>query len=597
MLYGNHNLQRGDSDGNPVANQPPRWGAVANPPPPAGTAQTPRNQGGATIAIPQHVRQLQNDLRTLGFLSGGVPNGAFGRDTECAVREFQIYAGMRHVARLNTQRFRQWQPQGGLTAPEIASLGTRPNSAPVESYYVGSLDQVANTARYTGPISGVVNQRTRDAIEHWLDQNYRCPVVVEAWSVNRQTRQRTATVANGVNIWQFNEITQTGARNAQNQLVSYVRMFYRDFSTYYTYPAGRVATEYQTLGSYTNYMTYGGPVSMVPQHTWSEAEMTPERLIGPAATLATLQANTLGATASTYRVVRATAEQECMGFFDSVNAYDDALISLGPCHWTMGLYPANGYDNGELAGFLAYVLQSNQASYLTAYGNFGLYPSSAWVGSNQGTLWNQGQRKYVGWIRSHVDTTVPAQAPTNVAQLREVDRATLEANYYKTWHWFFRWVMAGRTVPAVQQAMWGMVRMRLRDVLAIAVSVQAGNTNVTGALGAVFTSEKAAAILLRWHIFRPGHVTGTSVRNSIRAAILSNPTVQWNLPLAQWTNVHETAVTTQLLADATAINATQAHLADWPTYPGRNGRGYVVGNELGSLRDTRNSFVFDAAGI
>lgn len=597
MLYGNHNLQRGDSDGNPAANQPPRWGAVANPPPPAGAAQTPQNQGGATIAIPQHVRQLQDDLRTLGFLCGGTPDGGFGRGTEWAVKEFQIYASMTHVARLNTQRFRQWQPNGGLTAPEIGALGTRPNSNPPESYYVGSLDQTANTARYTGPISGVVNQRTRDAIEHWLDQNYRCPVVVEAWLVSRQSGQRTAVFTNGVNVWQFNQITQGTVRNAQNQVVSYVRMFYRDFTTYYTYPAARVTTEYHVLGGYTNYMTFGGPVSMVPQHTWSQAEMTPERLIGPATTLATLQANLNGATTSTYRVVRATAEQECMGYFDSINAYDDALISLGPCHWTMGLYPANGYDNGELPGFLAYVLHSNRASYLTAYGNFGLYPSSAWVGNNAGPLWNQGQRKYVGWIRNHIDSTDPATAATNIPQLAEVDRATIEANYYKTWHWFFRWVMAGRTIPAVQQAMWGMVRMRLRDVLGIPVNVQSGNIHVTGTLGTVFTSEKAAAILLRWHIFRPGHVTGTSVRNSIRSAIQNNPTVAWTLPLAQWTNAHETAVTDQLLTDATAVNSTQTHLAAWPTYPGRNGRGYVVGNELGTLRTARNSFVLDAAGI
>lgn len=44
-------------------------------------------------------------------------------------------------------------------------------------------------------------------------------------------------------------------------------------------------------------------------------------------------------------------------------AYDDALTSLGPCHWTMGLMPQNGYSNGELPGFLAYVLSKNQASY------------------------------------------------------------------------------------------------------------------------------------------------------------------------------------------------------------------------------------------
>jgi peptidoglycan hydrolase-like protein with peptidoglycan-binding domain len=605
MLYGNHDLQRGDNDGSPAANRAPRWGGTNNPrPPSAPNAQTPQNRGGATVAIPQHVRQLQNDLRTLGFLFIASADGDFGRTTEWAVREFQIYAGMANVAQVNVPRLHGWRPQAGTTTPEVVALGLRPNSNPPESFHVGSLDRVANASRYTGPISGVVNQRTRDAIDYWLQHNYRCPVVIEAWQVAAATGQRTIPATNGINIWNYNQITQGVIRDAQRRVTAYVRMFSRDFSRYYTYPTTRSQDAYQILGGYASYMTYGGARSEVPTHTWAEAEMTPERLIGPRNTLATLAANTTGATASTYRVVRATAEMECMGMFDGINAYDDALISLGPCHWTMGLMPQNGYDNGELAGFLAYLLHSNQADYLRAFGSFGLFPSSTWVSSNAGTLWNRTARKYEGWIRQHNEQTQPNQAVAALAQtanadrlLPMVNRTPVEADYFKTWHWFHRFAMAGRTLSSVQTAMWDMVRLRLRDVRAINVNITSGQTRVTGTLGDICTSEKAAAILLRWHIFRPGHVTGQSVPNSIRSAIAGNARLNWSLPLAQWTDAHERAITNQLLTDAAAINATQNQLASWPTYAGRAGRRYVVNDELGSLRDGRNSFHLDTTGI
>ncbi|MCT8276510.1 peptidoglycan-binding domain-containing protein [Xanthomonas translucens] len=604
MIYGNYDLRRGDNDGNPASNSPPRWGGTNNPPPPAATAQTPQNQAGATIAVPQHVRQLQNDLRTLGFLFVTNADGAFGAGTDWAVREFQIYAGMANVARINDARLHGWQPQAGITAPEVAALGTRPHSNPPESYYVSSLDRVTNNARYTGPISGIVNSATRNAIEHWLRNNYRCPVVIEAWQVNPSNGQRTTVATNGVNIWNYNEITQAIIRNAANQVIARVRMFSRDFTGHYTFPATRNQDHYQSLGGYARYTTYGGPQSEVPNHTWIEAEMTPERLIGPASTIATLAASPDGATASTYRVVRATSEQECMGMFDSINAYDDALISLGPCHWTMGLMPQGGYDNGELPGFLSYFLHRNQADYQRVLGNFGLYPSSAWAGANVGPLWNQTGRKYTGWIRQHNEQTQVAQAPTILAQAAQVnqqlpmvDRAPAEANYFKTWHWFYRFAMAGRTVASMQQSMWDMVRMRIRDLRGVAISVQAGTIQVNSTLGEFYTSEKAIGILLRWHIYRPAHVTGQRVRDSLISAINGHPQLNWNIAPAQWTDAHELAITEQLLADAIAVNDTQDRLASWPTYAGRNGRQYTLNNELGSLRTGRRSFHFDTTGI
>ncbi|WP_322032661.1 peptidoglycan-binding domain-containing protein [Paraburkholderia sp. J76] len=591
-LYGDFNLQRDDHDGSQNQSHPPRWGGVDNPPPPAGeSAQTPQEAGGATFNVPQYVQKLQRDLRSLGFMIIPEPNGKFDRYTEWAVKEFQCYARMRTVARLNAQRLQQYSPQTGQSAVDVSALGARQGANPPESYYVGTLDSVSNDALYTGPISGIVNARTRTAIDHWLSNNFRCPVVIEAWQINRHG-QRTSIFRHGTNVWRYNEITSGGPR-----------VFYRDFSGYYSYPNGCNPNEYQVLGAYYHYSTYGGPASIVPKHTWSQAEMMPELLVGPTTTLASLQADQNGATTSTYRVVRAAAEQECMGAFDSINAYDDALISLGPCHWTMGLMPQHGYHNGELPGFLAYVLSKDRDSYLLAFGNFGLYPSEAWTRSsdwtatNRGTLWNRHQRTFNGWIKTHNDNTDPAQAPNNIQNLTDVNRAADEANYFKTWHWFFRMIMAGRTVAQVQQAMWDMVRYRLRDVLDVPVRAGSGPSAIVSTLGHIFTSEKAVAILLRWHIYRPAHVTGQRVSSSIQSAINASPTLAWTLPPAQWTDAHESALTSRLLADATAVNPTQALLAAWPSYTGRADRHYALGDELGSLRETRNSFSLDSTGL
>ena len=51
------------------------------------------------IQRPELVRRLQADLRELGFAIVGEADGVFGRRTAWALREFQIYSGMRGGAR------------------------------------------------------------------------------------------------------------------------------------------------------------------------------------------------------------------------------------------------------------------------------------------------------------------------------------------------------------------------------------------------------------------------------------------------------------------------------------------------------------------
>jgi hypothetical protein len=111
---------------------------------------------------------------------------------------------------------------------------------------------------------------------------------------------------------------------------------------------------------------------------------------------------------------------------------------------------------------------------------------------------------------------------------------------------------------------------------------------------------------LRWHIYRPSHVTGTRVSDAIKKAIKDNPALpNWN-NLTQWCDAHEAAIANSLLAEGAAYNAdlsnTLSNVNSWPNFTGRNARGYVVSNQiaaeqLGSIRSTRGSFQLDSTGL
>jgi peptidoglycan hydrolase-like protein with peptidoglycan-binding domain len=604
------------------------------------------------VAVEEHVRRLQEDLRELGFLVATEtrPNdvAVFDMHTEWAVKEFQIYASMDHVAKMHFNGNGTAVADNRLRAicaavnppvnypgehpKDIAALGrvpasvTLPNDCTTEhpvSYYVASLEQVVNQGGYDGPISGVVNARTRAAIQYWKEHRYRCPVVIEAWSMKGKGESATQvdiwraaknSPPIGVNIWKHDEIADVHAR-----------MYFRDFTQYYNYPTTKQPTqpnigEYYVLGFYQPWNDFGGPNCVPKGTTWEEAEMLPDKLIPSAHTVSYLSAasNINSAETSTYKIVRSVAEKECYGYFDSVNCYDDCIVSIGPCHWAMSGYPNNiEYTvRGELAPFLSYLLATNQDAFMQAYGNFGILPACTW-GTNGGDQYLNDQKKFNSWIRCHTENAVsplhavslvPTTIKAKIASIPYASQKIDEAHYYKSWHWYFRWSMAGRTIPAVQQAMWNMTRMRIRDYLDVQVAIQTTNAqgtvvNFTMRLGDIITSEKGVAILHRWHVFRPGHVTGLSastphVRNTIKAAIHAS-SLNWN---QAWNNDHETVLVTSLLDKANSVfnsdpkkpNRTFNEVADWPNGDRDN---WALKTELGNHRTDRNTFVLDTTGI
>jgi hypothetical protein len=567
-MYGDHALRRGDRDQS--GTQAAIYGGTPQP---------------AVANPPTFVKQLQRNLKTLGFALVGNDDGSFGRQVEWAVREFQIYAGM----------------------PKLAREKDEPAGPPP---YSRRLEQVKNPRRYTGPVSGVVNEDTRDLISLWVRKRYRCPVVIEAWEMRAGQPHHVYVQAAGTsppvvpgpkdNMWLHDEIDSTTPR-----------VLVRDLSGYYELPAGHTPDfspphdDLRVLGDWVRFDAhFNGPHSEPPAHTWSEAELLPESLIEEGLTLDRLSPTQL----SSFRVVRAVSEVECNAYFDSLNAFDNAFVSLGPCHWTLGIVFPSTLEEGELCGFLAYLRHADPDAFERAVERFGVRVDEDWVDSSgvpNGQPLFKGDRKYAGWVAQHDDNGNWVRLP-----LAEPD-----GDRFKTWHWYYRWAMAGRTIPGFRRRMWHMARVRLRDIL----STPWGTTGVGGlpnlpdgtpiTIGHVFTSEKATALLLRWHIRYPSRaVEGvgdgtqraaqTMRRVFANAGLTGNPTT--------WGNVEEQALIDAIMdfpnwpppAPTADFRTTMTQVHNWPIWnAAHNPKRFRLSPAAGPLSVERDSFDLDTAGL
>ena len=108
---------------------------------------------------------------------------------------------------------------------------------------------------------------------------------------------------------------------------------------------------------------------------------------------------------------------------------------------------------GELPAYLSYLRSVEPVAFAKAVGDFGLIPHTTWAGSGA-ALFRTGTRNYTDRVELAVE---PGQPPKVLDNEGELD-------FFRTWHWFYRFVMAGRTVTAYRRRMWDMTRMRLRDI-------------------------------------------------------------------------------------------------------------------------------------
>jgi hypothetical protein len=154
-----------------------------------------------------------------------------------------------------------------------------------------------------------------------------------------------------------------------------------------------------------------------------------------------------------------------------------------------------------------------------------------------------------------------------------------EYEYLRTWHWFHRFSMAGRSSAGWRQAMWDMARMRLRDILDAEwnnPAITSGNfpLNAGTRVGDVFKSERTVALLYRWHIFDPKVIfTGTPgaasplLHKIVRDANTAGPA--FGSDPASWTNSHEQSLATRILANAPAgswLIQSLNSVSGWPTW-------------------------------
>lgn len=542
-LYGGYDLRRGDRDALF------RYGGAVR----GGSEPLPRPG-----EVP-FVTQLQRDLRELGFLLVGEPSGDFGLETEWAIREFQIYARMARLAR------------------------ERPQSS---ARYLDRLEAVSGPTPYAGPISGVVNFETRLALDNWRQGRLRCPVVLEAWRMANGRRSRLE----GQNIWLRSDLSSSAPR-----------VFARDFSGYFETLGALPPTDSEgmvALGEFGPYLSWGGPQSIAGRHSWPSGEVLPEALTGLALPALRQSPRSL----STFKVVRTVSELECGGFFDSLTAYDRAFISMGPCHWALGLAdrPGGNVTNGELCAFLAYFRDRHPGEAASFLDRFGITPSARWAAGSDGRpLFDPSQRKYTAWLSRQAED----------GQFLPFPRTVPEAEYLRTWHWFYRFVMATRSIAPLRQRMWDMARIRLRDVLSapwgagVAPVPRPGGGTRPATIGDLYSSEAAVAAIYRWHILAPAHVlsggqAAATLRDAFtRAQVPANPG-----PPTTWSRNVQDRLVEGLLTKARQLASLKLeqhfqHCLDWPDAWGSNPRRYQLPRDIGRLSREPRSFQLDDGGL
>lgn len=460
--YGGHVLQIGDSDD--------------------------ANRHGGVVHAPEkgkHVEKLQTRLLDLGFTGLGGASGTFDGRTAMAVRELQVAAAEN----------------------EVWAEGLPPVTTPFKH---------KPFRRYLGPVHGVVDEETATTIGLWLAP------VGDPEHPNKPMRD-TSKVVNPLEIQ--SRAPSTGrtlgpiqrpdvwARDEERDPTR--RLFALDNLERHLIPndelGGDAVPPLAPVGRFLAAAGAGGggPVS-IDEDLWTSAEMELSHFRPVPGSSPNDE--------STFRVVRAVAQAECQGHFDSINASGAGLLELGAFHWSLGPSAI-----GELAAFLAYYQHHFPAAYREDFGRYGIEPEGGW----DITQWNarnahdeatfRGRIALYG-LRNAAGKAVPF-SPRPLGEVRPgtsppllIDEEALE--WLRSWRSVHRMEMALRLSDPLRQAQWGFAVQRMERLLNRLFATGTGDVPVTtppsgprpARFGEVFTSEKAVGVLLRWHVNRPAHV-------------------------------------------------------------------------------------------
>ena len=447
-----------------------------------------------------------------------------------ALREFQAYASM------------------GIVAQE--KTGTLPKR------WIEGLQPVPNAHRYAGPIDGVLTPAVQTLIEHWSTNKYRCPVVVELFVNNGAAVWPPLDTGDGDlvgNYWRYDDpriVKFVGPKKLKD---AYTKLQVRvcDMSGHFEAPHDP-GHALQKIGRLQKHFDFVGAALADSRVIGRESEVLPDVLTG-------LDWSNMTApkTQRTFRVVRAVSELECLGYLQSINGYDDAWMSLGPCHWTLALAllrkpppAATKIGAGELPAFLAYWASEEPADAARVLTKpFGVGFAPTWKkgesGKSADPSWD-ATRSYTGRM------TCQAIAMDGSAVQNELDTFG-ELDWFRTLHWYWRFLATIRNVKSFRQRQWNMTRLRMRDLLAYQIDpsdrpgAPAGTKTVP--VSALITSEAGVALLLRMHVRKSGFVSGRKFNApNLRLALALAGIAETNP--AKWTDTEE-----QILIEALAAAA------------------------------------------
>ncbi len=501
---------------------------------------------------------------------GQRPEGGFNRELQWAVREFQCYAKSPQAAR---------EVSGGSERRYLYRLAEQ------SPFPLGGVSQFPEREI----VSGSLCPLTRQAMQAWADQRLRCPVVLYA-SNQRVDDDGPVYLMNPVqreNLW-FHEDSVVGGTNPL--------VFAVNWSGVYPIPASFDGEAHDgshrfplpiTIGKYLASVP-GGPKTIPQDNTqWlgESNEVTPFNLTGAGGLDG---AGMSDAGLSTFKVVRTAAHFECSCFFDVINAYDTVGLSLGLCHWTLArVQGGTGPDEPrELPAFLACFQNLDSAGYMQAFGRYGVFPAGRW----EELELQDDTRTYI----ERVDLECSNWRVNMSGVSGTDDQRRFNNTYCKTWHFYWRAIMASRTNLALRRAMWTMVRVRIRDILDGTFNINNEDVRV----GDVATSEKAVALLLRWHIYKPLNLfgNGSELRPILQQVLIAHPVANQARETAM---IDQIGAITYPLVDPEPPPAPQTWndlvllraMANVPQQD-NSGRGYVTQLNDSTLSDTLNSFEF-----
>ncbi|WP_064713573.1 hypothetical protein [Rhizobium bangladeshense] len=423
------------------------------------------------------VNRLKAKLKQMGFgaLDDSLP-------LEQTIREFQIAAKSPIAARARSN------PAPELPIPE-AQLALR---------HFGDLVAAQNFDPYSGMVTGRANQRTRELVDRWHRDELRSPLLIVAYKdedLDAKGRPKAGVKPAFNDLWARQEVKN-----------SKLRMFAADFTRRLD-GSDLSESDLEPIGFYASFGS-GGPNTLKPNADLrvEKAEVTPERLLSlDQADL--IEAMASGGTgeladiASSFKIIRAVSECENLGYLDQINAYDNAGLSYGPCHWAMAGAVGNPKGPTELGGFAAYL------RYLEREG----------IAPDADVLLPQGM---AAWIGRDNDASSIARSTSGAAYYSQLcfldDRGRPRAmtsdgvrSMVPSWRSFYRWVQIGRRCEQIGLGTWRMALRRLRRLAGVTIVVPSTTEGIPSTLiqmGDAFSSELLMAQLMRWNVKAPGGV-------------------------------------------------------------------------------------------